>query len=804
MELGRQGRGWIGFVLTLGCFLALGPLPAAASDSWPGLRGPSYDGAVRDGHLLEGDGGGLEVAWKRSLGPGYSVPTVGGGRVVTLFAAGEDDVIAAFDEATGEELWRYSIAKTYLGHDGSHDGPVASPVLSGDKVFGLGPRGDLFALQAKDGKKLWARNLAKDFEAEVPFYGFGSSPVAVGDILVVAIGGKGHSIAGLSASTGEVRWSFGDQAVEFNSPVVADLGGRRQVVVADGKTLFGVDPADGSRLWSHEHGADQSAMGGATIIPIPAGENRILLLNKMSSSSMLQVTSEGSAFKVEELWSSKGISRTYVQPVYHEGYFYGMVGRIFTCVDAATGETVWRSREPGDGFPTLIGDQLAILTKPGILRIAKATSEGYQELTHLDLFEEQSWSAIAFADGRLYARSMGYLARVEPTATGAAEPKASKEAPTWVAATDFGRFLESLESAADPSATLATFLEQQEAFPIVEAGGVVHFVFQSDAPVAAIVGDMIGFRREDPMIPIAGTDYFYYSSRLEPDAIVAYGFIPAYGEVEPDPRNPRKVSGLFGKTSWFAMPAWEPPVYDGAETPAAVGRLETLKWELSKDEGGQRKATVYLPPGYDSSRERYPVAYFLDGTSALEEGETVAILDNLVGSTVEPLIAVFLLSEAQPDGPPGAPDGFVKAVAGDLVARVDAGYRTLPDRWHRAVVGMGVGSGTAFTLSFRHGETFGKVAALGAGFFNLPRMSELVKTADETPLELFLGWGTYDLRSPHEAWDMVEESRGLWSLLRERGYRPAGGETSDGAGWYAWKARTDDWLRALFPLTAQM
>ena len=53
------------------------------------------------------------------------------------------------------------------------------------------------------------------------------------------------------------------------------------------------------------------------------------------------------------MFSSKAIKSTYVVPVYHDGHLYGMNNKIFTCVDAATGETVWRDRQPGDGFPTL-------------------------------------------------------------------------------------------------------------------------------------------------------------------------------------------------------------------------------------------------------------------------------------------------------------------------------------------------------------------------------------------------------------------------------------------------------------------
>lgn len=147
-----------------------------AGEAWPGLRGPNHDGAVRDARLFEGESGELVVGWKRDLGSGYSVVTVDGRRLVTAFQAGAEDVVAAFDLEHGDELWRHTIGEAYAGHTGSHDGPIATPVLTAGRVYGLGPRGDLYALDAGTGKPLWQLNLVTDFEAEAPYYGFASSP----------------------------------------------------------------------------------------------------------------------------------------------------------------------------------------------------------------------------------------------------------------------------------------------------------------------------------------------------------------------------------------------------------------------------------------------------------------------------------------------------------------------------------------------------------------------------------------------------------------------------------------------------
>ena len=67
-----------------------------------------------------------DVAWKTAIGPGYSGVTIVNGKAITMFSDGSHDFAAAFDATSGKEIWRYKIAETYKGHDGSHDGPIAT------------------------------------------------------------------------------------------------------------------------------------------------------------------------------------------------------------------------------------------------------------------------------------------------------------------------------------------------------------------------------------------------------------------------------------------------------------------------------------------------------------------------------------------------------------------------------------------------------------------------------------------------------------------------------------------------------
>ena len=87
-----------------------------AADDWPGLRGPNHDGSARRGSRFGAGPGTPVVRWRARLGSGYSGVAVSGGRAVTMFSDGGDDVLAAFDEASGKELWRIRDRRDVQGH----------------------------------------------------------------------------------------------------------------------------------------------------------------------------------------------------------------------------------------------------------------------------------------------------------------------------------------------------------------------------------------------------------------------------------------------------------------------------------------------------------------------------------------------------------------------------------------------------------------------------------------------------------------------------------------------------------------
>ncbi|MCH8957069.1 PQQ-like beta-propeller repeat protein, partial [candidate division KSB1 bacterium] len=112
-------RTWQTAVLAFGIVVMVTPFHVQGVEQ-PEPGGMSYGRGIFDKENF-----GLEVVWKKVLGPGNSRITVEAGRAATMFSDGQFDNLIALDMHTGKEIWRYRIAATYRGHDGSEDGPHA-------------------------------------------------------------------------------------------------------------------------------------------------------------------------------------------------------------------------------------------------------------------------------------------------------------------------------------------------------------------------------------------------------------------------------------------------------------------------------------------------------------------------------------------------------------------------------------------------------------------------------------------------------------------------------------------------------
>lgn len=379
--------------------LLVGVLAPADTASWPGLWGPARNAAVSTPAAAPA---GFEVLWRHANEGGYSEVAVASGLAVTMEQRAGVDFVVALDAATGQERWRVRVGPGYKGHDGSDDGPIATPSIAGNDVFAAGPFGQLMAIDLKTGRERWRHDLVAAFGAVVPNYGFAPSPLVEGGLVIVPTSGPASKgLLAFDRATGALRWSaLVAKKPAYSSAIAATIGGVRQIIAYAGDEIYGVAPADGAVLWRATATNGPEEVSNAPIV-LPGDR---ILIGDWQHSVMLRVSRANGRFAATELWRSPRL-RAYNGPtVYRDGHLYSFVGPQLICMDAETGDVKWRERI-GPGTLMALGDRLLVLA--GDLHVVRATPDRFEVLHKATVFASGGTiTGPSYADGRLYVRNL--------------------------------------------------------------------------------------------------------------------------------------------------------------------------------------------------------------------------------------------------------------------------------------------------------------------------------------------------------------------------------------------------------------
>ena len=186
------------------------------------------------------------------------------------------------------------------------------------------------------------------------------------------------------------------------------------------------------------------------------------------------------------------------------------------------------------------------------------------------------------------------------------------------------------------------------------------------------------------------------------------------------------------------------------------------KWYWSKVTGAWRRAFVYTPPGYDRSpTRRYPLlilqhGYGEDETGWTRQGKAQFILDNLIAAgRAKPMIVVMDRGYGNKPGTPElhlGPDttarevgrafgAFEEVVLRDLIPMMDASYRTIPDREHRAMAGLSMGGMETLYIALHHQDTFAYIASLSGPIMQDPDSSQPLDAEFRAPFDVGTAYG---------------------------------------------------------------
>jgi outer membrane protein assembly factor BamB len=340
--------------------------------------------------------------WRRPIGPGWSSFAVRGDLFYTQEQRGEEEFVSCYNSATGKPVWAHrDVARFWESNAGP--GPRATPTLHDGHLYSFGATGIVNALDAADGRVLWSRNAGTDTGMKVPGWAFASSPLVVGDMLIVAASGK---LIGYDIATGAQRWVGPKEGDSYSSPQLATIDGVEQILLMSAQGATSVAPADGTLLWKHAWPSDTRILQPAVT---PDGDLLITGGDAMGGVGIrrIAITHGPAGWTTEERWTSSGLKSNFNDFVVYDGHVFGFNGGILACLDVKDGKRLWKGGHFGAGQLILLRDPrlLLVLSEEGEIALVKADPGQFTELARFRALEGKTWNHPVLVGDRLLVRN---------------------------------------------------------------------------------------------------------------------------------------------------------------------------------------------------------------------------------------------------------------------------------------------------------------------------------------------------------------------------------------------------------------
>lgn len=397
-------------IIALFLFALPTSLITAQNKDWPSFHGADRTNKSTETGLLKAwPANGPALLWTvTDLGEGYSSVSVGDG---LLYIAGKDanqTNLFCYD-LSGKLVWKKPNGKawtTTLSWASSYNGARSTPTFDNGVVYHLGEAGRLAAYEAKTGKELWTKDLTKEFDAETPEYGYSESVLIDGNNLFVKPAGKKAYQVCLDKRTGETVWTNSSISgtIGYNSSVIDEYGGYRQIVSASSDCFYGIDSKTGKLLWK----ADFVNQRELNLTDAVCFKDYVFLTSGYGKGSMLvRLTKSSAGLKAEKVWQSELLDNHHGGVILHNGYIYGSGSnaRGWFCLDFLTGKQIWKTE--GKGSITFADGMLYLLDERGTMRLVKATPDKYEKTGEFKVpkgGESMFWAHPVVYGGRLFIR----------------------------------------------------------------------------------------------------------------------------------------------------------------------------------------------------------------------------------------------------------------------------------------------------------------------------------------------------------------------------------------------------------------
>ena len=398
----------------IGTAMTIATVHAAAPD-WTQWRGPTRDGWVPAATAPAQWPETLTKRWTQPSGEGYSSPIVAGRFVFVHSRQDPDEVVTAFDLASGKVQWRQTYPAPFAKNPYATKmakGPNSTPIAANDRLYTLGATAILTSFDASSGRVLWRKDFSSEIDTSKLFCGTAMSPAIDRGRLFVHVGDdRRGAVIAFDAASGQQRWRLDTDGPGYASPVIADIAGARQLVTLTDKAIVAIAVDRGALLWRIPFPDEWNEN---IVTPIVMG-NRVIVSGVRQGTIALDVTRKGDAWQVDEAWRNRDVTMYLSSPVLDGTRLYGMSAKRkgqFFCLDAQTGRPIWTTEGRAAQNAALLaaGSHLLVLTTDGDLLVARRDAASFDPIRRYDVADASTWSHPALlAGGQILIRDEANL-----------------------------------------------------------------------------------------------------------------------------------------------------------------------------------------------------------------------------------------------------------------------------------------------------------------------------------------------------------------------------------------------------------
>ena len=320
--------------------------------------------------------------------------------------------MSAIDADSGKVMWRTAYPAPFTMNSAATPhgpGPKSTPVFSNGRLFAIGMTGIVTAFDAASGEQVWQ----KPGSSVVPVYtSHAFSPVIEGETVIFHVGGHDQgALTGYDVNSGNVTWSWDGDGPGYGSPIVATLGGVRQLVTITQGKLVGVDVATGQLLWERPFVSPNFTN---SITPVLYGQT-VIVWGHGGPTTAVRVARQNDQWVTETVWENADINGRMSNA-------RAVGGTSCSASRAGTWDSISLSKRrpdrscgppkaarPANVAMARAGDLLFSLEDDGELVVLRASRTAFEPLRRYQVAEADTWTQPAISGNRIFVKDVSTL-----------------------------------------------------------------------------------------------------------------------------------------------------------------------------------------------------------------------------------------------------------------------------------------------------------------------------------------------------------------------------------------------------------